>query len=783
MKWKLILIIFGIVLVFLVGVFVLGDEIGIKILNFNQGEEVSAYALEGGDIGYEFLDDGKVVHIWNTQDDYFFNKSSGIQFTNHFQDYWTRNIFCIGYYSGEDWVKINCADELENFNREIQTDNLTYVNATLWKDISYGSYDLRLGINYYLGLNDKNLSITIYGKNIGIDIPYDLGFAWKITDWDIPPRTHDFITINGTSSLIHLFNGSTIFKNMDYAFIKGYDNNNFLRLDWNEDLDYAVKMYGNATKEDFYVALLINAGHFNPNQEKSTTFYWIDAIEVDATSSGTDSGTEVLVVHTTTGTSENSILIVTVQVTDSYLDDRTIFNVTHNGDELTHLAGADADDGVEERTEIWYRVNPDEGENLEIVVTATDTCTDISLGAISLTGVDTTSIGLLDSYNESNQDDTTAIFSDFRPEQSQSFTGTGLKINLVQFYLNKQGSPTGNAVVKIYAHNGTYGESSEPIGPALATSDNFDVSTLDGDLRLVDFSFPTPFITTDGTKYCLVIEYYGGGAAAYIRAGFDGSSPTHSGNLAWYDGESWTTASASDFIFYIYSGPFGTATGDSTPPTLDITTFGDSSYVIDALAISESDGTKIATGTAGGQIIHKTDVGGDTHAASYVDAGGAGVQTMNYTDVDSDKSWAMSAVAVQVFVSEEDTVAPKWFDNSTNGTTAGTYIEHRVRWTDAGLSGYIFEFDNGTGTFSNDSWVSMTGINNWSNVTKYVNETEDSTIRWRVYANDTASPTHWNQTDIFQYNTTSAQCWADIEGGIYVPSGCTYYVPDGAYIT
>ena len=45
-------------------------------------------------------------------------------------------------------------DELTNFNRVnpgIHTDNQTYVNATLWKDVTYGVYDMRLGVNYYLG--------------------------------------------------------------------------------------------------------------------------------------------------------------------------------------------------------------------------------------------------------------------------------------------------------------------------------------------------------------------------------------------------------------------------------------------------------------------------------------------------------------------------------------------------------------------------------------------------------------------------------------------------------
>jgi hypothetical protein len=39
---------------------------------------------------------------------------------------------------------------------------------------------------------------------------------------------------------------------------------------------------------------------------------------------------------------------------------------------------------------------------------------------------------------------------------------------------------------------------------------------------------------------------------------------------------------------------------------------------------------------------------------------------------------------------------PMWYDNSTNGTFAGTVVKHNVRWSsDAGLSGYVFSFYNG----------------------------------------------------------------------------------------
>ena len=54
--------------------------------------------------------------------------------------------------------------------------------------------------------------------------------------------------------------------------------------------------------------------------------------------------------------------------------------------------------------------------------------------------------------------------------------------------------------------------------------------------------------------------------------------------------------------------------------------------------------------------------------------------------------------------------------------------------------------------WKNDSWTAMSGTDDWSNVTKYVNETLGATIRWKVYANDSAD--NWNVSDIFTYTTT-----------------------------
>jgi len=107
-----------------------------------------------------------------------------------------------------------------------------------------------------------------------------------------------------------------------------------------------------------------------------------------------------------------------------------------------------------------------------------------------------------------------------------------------------------------------------------------------------------------------------------------------------------------------------------------------------------------------------------------------------------------------------DTTSPQWSSNSTNSTLAGTLINHTVVWTDnIALSNFTFSFDNGTGTFVNDSSVSMTGTSNQSSAIKFVNQTVGSTIRWIVYAWDATGNT--NITSTFTYTTTSA-------------SSCTY---------
>lgn len=101
-----------------------------------------------------------------------------------------------------------------------------------------------------------------------------------------------------------------------------------------------------------------------------------------------------------------------------------------------------------------------------------------------------------------------------------------------------------------------------------------------------------------------------------------------------------------------------------------------------------------------------------------------------------------------------DTIKPLWGLNETNSTYKNTFVKHSLYWTDnVNLSGYIFSFDNGTAVFGNDTFVSLTAGANWTNVSKKVNQTLNSVIRWMFFANDTNN--NWNASDIFIYNTAN----------------------------
>ena len=106
-----------------------------------------------------------------------------------------------------------------------------------------------------------------------------------------------------------------------------------------------------------------------------------------------------------------------------------------------------------------------------------------------------------------------------------------------------------------------------------------------------------------------------------------------------------------------------------------------------------------------------TSIGGNAFAVNLSVGGTAGTFYYNTTYVnDTFGNLASNTSILSVTVNTPVDNLPQWFDNSSNSTTAGANVLHSARWTDdTALSGYIFSFDNGNGTFPNVRCVVLSG--------------------------------------------------------------------------
>lgn len=145
---------------------------------------------------------------------------------------------------------------------------------------------------------------------------------------------------------------------------------------------------------------------------------------------------------------------------------------------------------------------------------------------------------------------------------AQSFTATGLPLAQITLPLKKLGSPQYTARVKIYAADDSGGMGNHvPAGPALATSDDFDVTVLTTGYVLYGFNFTgaNQIILKKGTNYFAALEYvYGTNGVNEViwgyQDGFGGGG--YAGNGASYVSttDTWSAVAARDYCFHVYGG-------------------------------------------------------------------------------------------------------------------------------------------------------------------------------------------------------------------------------------
>jgi len=139
-----------------------------------------------------------------------------------------------------------------------------------------------------------------------------------------------------------------------------------------------------------------------------------------------------------------------------------------------------------------------------------------------------------------------------------SVTVVGYNISTAQFSLKKVGNPTGNAHAVLYNATGTPGVNGTPTGAALATSNNFDVSTLTGGYVWKTFTFSgvNKVPLQNGTNYFIVYQNPTVGTidnANYVDFQADSTAPTHYGNLVTWGLAQWISSAANDGMFRVYA--------------------------------------------------------------------------------------------------------------------------------------------------------------------------------------------------------------------------------------
>lgn len=110
---------------------------------------------------------------------------------------------------------------------------------------------------------------------------------------------------------------------------------------------------------------------------------------------------------------------------------------------------------------------------------------------------------------------------------------------------------------------------------------------------------------------------------------------------------------------------------------------------------------------------------------------------------DSSNNW--NATDIQTLTTT-DPYAPGYSNIGYNTTNVEEPCKFSCYWHDEiGLAGFIFS-TNITGTWQNETWVALSGTDDWANVTKTLPSTAGLVIGFRWYCNDTAN--NWGSTPI-----------------------------------
>lgn len=241
-----------------------------------------------GSLGYEILENGTYLHMWNTLDDYYCNYQNGIQLSNFYRDQvWTQNILSFGFFEmvGGDlygrWHELYRMDLASDYHEEITGVTNVYLNFTLWREMYLEGKWYNLTLTYHLGRDDGMLSIVSRLRNRESVINRRFAFGWIVSDIRVSGIREDnfirFALLDNVTLRYSLHNSS-----LDERYSEARNEfwlergDYFVRMSWLETQPYLLTVRATPLFYNANVTLFTVVGSISP-AGKSTVFQWVDA--------------------------------------------------------------------------------------------------------------------------------------------------------------------------------------------------------------------------------------------------------------------------------------------------------------------------------------------------------------------------------------------------------------------------------------------------------------------------------------------------------------------------
>ena len=234
-----------------------------------------------------------VFHIYNLEEDYWVNKTSGMQITQDIPNYWTKNYLCIN-------VTLRIGNNNRTFYYCTDTLNLQWTNTTdefasfaelngTSPLVAIGQYRFQFKVRYYLADAWRHLSVSYYINNSGTRDVYDVSFFWLVRNIKINNSyTDNLFVVNSTWNSVDIydikdlsmtFNSSALNERKYEIYKKNTENLNMfrIRLDWLNDYDYLLKVEPESGQYNSPVMLKQNIGTIFAGTMTELKYYWEDA--------------------------------------------------------------------------------------------------------------------------------------------------------------------------------------------------------------------------------------------------------------------------------------------------------------------------------------------------------------------------------------------------------------------------------------------------------------------------------------------------------------------------